>query len=219
MLNIHWKDWCWSWSPNTLAPDAKSQLIGKAPDAGKDWRQRRRVRQRMRWLDSITDSMGMNLRKLWEIVKNKEVWHASFHGVTKSWTWLRDWAPIYKDGWEGGSNFRLRGGKDVLRMNIQQESQYSAVVRSDPNVSVGLSAPIQNNPQNNWYFYSNSAIQASEVFTFPTAPSERPHFSTWYGKKTKTGKQHNQWLFTITLHYSLLARSSHIALPNANHHW
>ena len=40
----------------------------------------------MRWLDSITDSMGMNLRKLWEIVKNKEVWHASFRGVTKSWT-------------------------------------------------------------------------------------------------------------------------------------
>ena len=38
MLNIHWKDWCWSWSSNTLAPDAKSQLPGKDPDAGKDWK-------------------------------------------------------------------------------------------------------------------------------------------------------------------------------------
>ena len=38
--NIHWKDWCWSWSSNTLATDAKSQLIGKDPDAGKDWRQK-----------------------------------------------------------------------------------------------------------------------------------------------------------------------------------
>ena len=36
-LNIHWKDWCWSWNSNTWPPDAKSQLIGKDPDAGKDW--------------------------------------------------------------------------------------------------------------------------------------------------------------------------------------
>ena len=39
VLNIHWKDWCWSWSSNTLATDVKSQLIGKDPDAGKNWRQ------------------------------------------------------------------------------------------------------------------------------------------------------------------------------------
>ena len=40
----------------------------------------------MRWLDSITDSMGMNLSKLWEIVKNREAWHAAVHGVTKRQT-------------------------------------------------------------------------------------------------------------------------------------
>ena len=47
---------------------------------------RRRGQQGMKWLDSITDSMDMNSSKLWEIVKNRKVWHAAVHGVTKSWT-------------------------------------------------------------------------------------------------------------------------------------
>ena len=52
---------------------------------GKSDGKRRRERQRLTWLDSITDSMGMNSGKLLEIVNNREAWHAVVHGITKSW--------------------------------------------------------------------------------------------------------------------------------------
>ena len=52
---------------------------------------RRRGQQRMRRLDAIIDSMDMNLSKLWDIVKDREAWHAAAHGVAKSWTWLSNW--------------------------------------------------------------------------------------------------------------------------------
>ena len=78
--------------PILLPPAVKSWLIGKYPDSLKGWRQK--VKQRMRWLDSITNPMHMNLSKHWDVVKDRETWNVAVHGVAKSWAWYSDRATI-----------------------------------------------------------------------------------------------------------------------------
>ena len=90
--DIHWKDWCWSWNSNTLGHLLqRTDSLEKSLVLGKIEGRRRRGRQRMRWFNGISDSMDMNLSKLWEFVMDRKAWFAAFHGVAKIRTQLNNW--------------------------------------------------------------------------------------------------------------------------------
>ena len=83
-------------TPILWPPDEKSWLIWKDPDAGKDWGQEEKGMTE----DDITDTMDMGLGGLWELVMDREAWHAVIHGVAKSQTQLSNWTELKEDKWK-----------------------------------------------------------------------------------------------------------------------
>ena len=133
------EDWSRSWSSNTLATWLwRADSLERTMMLGKNEDKRRGRQPRMRMLDSITDSVNMNLRKFWEIAKDRETWCAAFHGVTKDWIAPRAWTTT---SLSVGERYLYKWRFFCRCKFLFQNSNLTSVFRTSP-----VSALFQNNP-------------------------------------------------------------------------